>query len=243
MAALAYGLACMTAPPALSLVGPSSEDNSFAAHVVMVLKRGVNQAGYCTGVVLSPRIVLTAAHCVAAPADTRIFYRDAAGQPILAEVRSIARHPEYRPDAPAKRVVSIDLALIEAQTPLGAALLPAPLDDEGAAVVGEPLRIYGYGLAREGEGASGGVLRGAALRARGPLSKILLWAEDPSGAGAGGCTGDSGGPIVSADSGKVLAITTWSAGTAGKRCGALTQGPFVARQRPWIDSVLQKWGE
>lgn len=228
--------------PAVSLVGPAAEDQSYAAHVVMVLKRGVDQAGFCTGVVVAPRAVLTAAHCVAAIKDTRIHYRDDAGRPVIVEIQAVAVHPGYRANALTKRVVSIDLALVEAQTPLDARFSPAKLDETGAAAVGQPLRIVGYGLGREGEGRSGGVLRSAFLQVRAPLSSILLWAEDPNGAGAGACSGDSGGPILSGDDAKVLAITAWSAGTGGgKRCGAVTQGPLVAPQRAWIDSVLDRW--
>jgi len=68
-----------------------------------------------------------------------------------------------------------------------------------------------------------------------------LWAEDPNGAGAGACTGDSGGPILSEDGRQVLAIATWSAGNGRRHCGTVTQGPFVAPQRGWIDSVLKGW--
>jgi hypothetical protein len=229
------------ASPALSLVGPSSEDRSLAAHVVMVLKRGVDRAGFCTGVVVAPQVVLTAAHCVTAIRDMRIHYRDDSGQPVFVEVRAVATHPGFRADALTRRVASIDLALVQTQTPLDARFSPADLDDASAVVVGQPLRIAGYGVGREGEGATAGVLRSAALQVRAPLSAILLWAEDPSGQGSGGCTGDSGGPIFSGDGAKVLAITTWSAGTAGRHCGAVTQGPLIAPQRAWIDSVLKRW--
>ena len=231
------------ASPAGALVGPSSEDTSFAPHVVMVLKRGVDRAGFCTGVVLAPTVVLTAAHCAAAAAkDMRIYYKGASDEPVLIEVQAVVSHPRYRADAPAKRVVSIDLALVRTQAPLDARFSAADLDDAGAVAVGQAVRIVGYGVAREGEGASGGVLRSGALQVRAPLSTILLWAEDPTGAGVGGCTGDSGGPILSSDGTKVIAITTWSAGTAGQRCGALTQGPLVAPQREWIAGVLKRWG-
>jgi hypothetical protein len=234
--------ACASASYALALVGPSSEDKSFAAHVVMVLKRGVDQAGFCTGVVVAPQVVLTAAHCVAATRDMRIHYRDGSGQPVFVEVRAVATHPGFRPDALARRVVSIDLALVWAQTPLDPRFSPAELDEAGAVAVGQSLRIFGYGVGREGEGTSAGVLRSAALQVRAPLSKILVWTEDPSGEGGGGCTGDSGGPILSDDGAKVVAITTWSAGTGGRRCGTVTQGPLVAPQRAWIDGVLKRWG-
>jgi hypothetical protein len=88
------------------------------------------------------------------------------------------------------------------------------------------------------------VLRGARLAARAPLSSILLWADDPEHQGAGACTGDSGGPIVTGGLGKVIAITAWSAGAhVGSRCGALTQGALIAPQAGWIESVLKRWGQ
>jgi hypothetical protein len=234
---------CLLASPALCVVGPAREDPSFADHVVMVLKRGLNMAAFCTGVVIAPRVVLTAAHCAAALKDMRIHYRDEAGQPVLLEVDAVAVHPDYRADAVTRRVVSIDLALLRARMPLDPRFSAAALDEGGAAAVGAPLRIFGYGVAREGDGKSAGVLRSAALRVRAPLSKILLWAEDPNDAGGGACAGDSGGPIVAEDTRQVLAIAAWSAGRNARRsCGGLTQGPLVAPQRAWIHSVLKGWG-
>jgi secreted trypsin-like serine protease len=233
---------CAIVSPALPLVGPASEDQSFAPHVVMVLKRGGGRAGFCTGIVVAPQAVLTAAHCAASIKDLRVYYKDAAGQGAILEVSAVAVHPGYRADALRKHVVSIDLAMIQTQAPLDGRLSAAALDETGAVAVGQTVRIVGYGLAREGEGTSGGVLRSAPLRVRAPLSNILLWAEDPNGAGAGACSGDSGGPILSGDGAKVLAVTTWSAGPAvGSHCGAVTQGPLIAPQRAWIDGVLDKW--
>jgi hypothetical protein len=227
--------------PAFALVGPATEDLSFSGHLVMVLKRAVDRAGFCTGVVLGPRVILTAAHCLAPIGDLRIHYRDEAGQPVLVEVEAVAAHPDYRADAVARRQVSIDLALLRTRTPLDTRFSAAALADGGVVAVGEPLWIFGYGVAREGDGKTAGVLRGAALQVRAPLSKILLWAEDPNGAGAGACAGDSGGPILSDDRRQVLAIATWSAGSGARHCGTITQGPLVAPQRGWIDSVLKGW--
>jgi hypothetical protein len=236
--------ALLAARPAAALVGPTEEGNSFASHLVTVLNRGVDRAGFCTGVVLAPRVVLTAAHCVVSIENMRVYYRGPGGEPVLREIAATAIHPLFRADAPAQRVVSIDLALIETRAPLDERFSPAPLDHKGVATIGEALKIFGYGVASEGDGKTAGALRVAKLAVRAPQSSILLWAEDPDHSGAGACTGDSGGPIVSAESGQVLAITAWSAGAGhGRRCGALTQGPLVAPQAAWIDDVLKRWGD
>jgi hypothetical protein len=241
-AVLVFGL--LAAAPAPALVGPSEDDPSFADHLVMVLNRGVDRAGFCTGVVIAPRVVLTAAHCVVSIDNMRVYYRGPDGAPVLREIAAIAIHPAFHADAPVKRIVSIDLALVETRQPLDGRFSPAPLDDKGVVAVGAALKIFGYGVAAEGDGKTAGALRAAKLMVRAPQSSILLWAEDPDHGGAGACTGDSGGPIVSAESGRVLAITAWSAGAGhGRRCGALTQGPLVAPQAAWIDSILKRWGD
>jgi hypothetical protein len=232
----------LVAPQAVALVGQADRDDQFAAHVVMLINRGIDKAGFCTGVVVGPRAVLTAAHCVVSIDNMRVYYRDETGQPVLREISAAVVNPNYRADAVAKRSVSIDLALVETQAPLDARFSPADLDASGQTSIGESLRIYGFGVAEEGNGRTAGVLRGARLVVRAPLSEILIWAEGPAGQGSGACTGDSGGPIVASDSGKVLAIVAWSAGDRrGRRCGALTQGPLVAPQIEWIRQILEKW--
>jgi secreted trypsin-like serine protease len=239
---LTIACACATGAPARAIVGPAQEDRGYAAHVVMLLTRGVDRAGFCTAVVLAPQAILTAAHCVAAIGDMRVHYRDDAGRPVIVEVQAVAVHPGFRANTLNKRVLSDDLALVRTQAPLDARFSAAELDETGAVVAGQSVQIVGYGLGRESEGKSGGVLRSALLRVRAPISPSLLWAEDPSGKGISACSGDSGGPIVSSDGAKVLAITTWSEGAGeGKRCGVVTMGPLVAPQRAWIDSVLQRW--
>ncbi|MGI4765255.1 MAG: trypsin-like serine protease, partial [Janthinobacterium lividum] len=73
--------------------------------------------------------------------------------------------------------------------------------------------------------------------ARAPLSDVLLWAEDPAHAGAGACTGDSGGPMLDA-AGEVAALTLWSAGDGKRQCGALTQALWLAPYRAWIVKMI-----
>jgi hypothetical protein len=234
--------ACFTSlSPAAAVVGATTEDGRFANRVVMVLTRGGDKEGFCTGVVLAPRVVLTAAHCLGAVRDMAVHYRDEAGRPVLVAVRAAVAHPLYRADAIVKRVESIDLGLVETATPLADVFAAAPLATGEGPAVGDAAILAGYGVGREGDAKTGGALRSAKLQVRAPLSRILLWAEDPGHAGVGACSGDSGGPLFSADGDSVVAIVAWTSGSHGGHCGALTQGPLVAPQRDWIDAVLARW--
>lgn len=236
-AALSILALLATAPPAGAVVGPSRDaEGGLADEVVMVLQRRGPAAGFCTGVVIGPRAVLTAAHCVPPGADLRVHFKDASGAPVLLPVAGVTRHPGYRADAISRRERSIDLAVVALRDPLPDRFHPAALSPQGSARVGEGFRVAGFGLAREGEAASSGRLRVADLAARAPLSDVLLWAVDPSAAGAGACTGDSGGPVLDA-SGAVAALTLWSAGAGRRSCGALTQALWLAPLRGWIDAV------
>ena len=221
-------------PPAHAVVGPSrSEVGEIRDSLVMVLQRRGAAAGFCTGIVVAPRAVVTAAHCVPAGADLRVHFKDQDGAPVLLPVVRAMRHPGYRPDAIARRERSIDLAVLTLDADLPERFRPARLASVGSARVGDPFTVAGFGLSREGEASSSGALRETSLAARAPLSEVLLWVADPATHGAGACTGDSGGPVLDA-SGAVAALTLWSAGTGARQCGALTQALWLAPYRAWI---------
>ncbi len=228
----------MSATPADAVVGPSHAAQDRADSLVMVLQRRGPSAGFCTGIVIAPQAVLTAAHCVPSGAEFRIHFRDAAGAPVLLPVAGVTRHPGYRADAIARRERSIDMAVVTLAEPLPARFHAAGFATAATARVDDRFTVLGFGLAREGEAASSGQLRAAILAARAPLSTLLLWAEDPEHRGAGACTGDSGGPVLDA-SGLVAALTLWSAGDGERQCGALTQALWLAPYRAWIAAAAR----
>jgi hypothetical protein len=209
----------------------------------MVLQSEIGRAGFCSAAVLARNIVLTAAHCAPPEADLRIYFRDEAGAPAFFGVAAVARNPLFRADAPRRRERSIDLALLRLSSPLPARFAPLALDDSGDVAIGQKFRILGYGVAKEGDPRTAGVLRTGLLAARAPLSKILLWAADPTGRGLGACAGDSGAPILSLDGARLFAIVDWATGPGKRQCGALTQAALVAPQRDWIASTLAAWGK
>lgn len=231
--AAAATLVAFFSAPAQALVGGAADDQ-FANRTVMILTRDAEKSGFCSALVLGPRLLLTAAHCLRPVGDMLVHYRSPSGEPIVIPVAATRVHPLYRADAARLRVVSIDLALVVTATPLGSTFIPAELAEGEAPGVGEDVILSGYGLQREGEPHSGGKLSSLTLRVRAPASKILLWAADPGNAAAGACAGDSGGPIWSADGERAVAIIAWTQGAHGGHCGALTQGPLIAPQREWI---------
>ncbi len=229
-------VALAAASPAAAMVGPTSDGGAYAAHVVMALAQSRGGAGFCSGAVIAPNIVLTAAHCVAAPAATRIHFRDAAGKPVLMEVARVARHPGFRADAVAARAKSIDLALIETKDALPSSFSAAQIGD-APAEVGAAFDVAGFGVAQPGVASTSGVLRRARLSLRAPLSNVLLWLASDDGAGA--CTGDSGAPVFSG--GALVGIVAFAQGQKGRGCGGLTQAVRVAPYRAWIEQTIAGW--
>ena len=234
-------VAALAAPlaPALALVG-AEPDGRFADRVAMVLIRGGDKAGFCSALVLSPRVLLTAAHCLRPLRDMAVHYRDAAGAPVVIPVDAAISHPLYRADAIKARVESIDLALIRTARPLAPRFTGASIADGGPPAIGAPAIVSGYGAVREGDWASGGELRSVTLAVREPASTVLIWAADPTGRAAGACNGDSGAPIWSADGSVAIAIVAWAQAAHGRGCGGLTQGPLLAPLKAWIEETERR---
>lgn len=241
---VAMAAAALAVQPASAVVG-GREGGPAEASTVMVLNA---RGGVCTGIVLSSRAILTAAHCAAGGVELRIHWKDGAGEPVLVPPATIAIHPEFDAKAISTRRRSIDLALLRLSAPLPGRFQPGGLVDGSLPRAGTGLSLAGYGVAREGDARSTGRYRSADLVAVEPYGpgRILLWAADPAGLGkrpaSSACQGDSGGPMLNA-AGGIVAVTSWSTGPAGKSCGLLSQGVLLAPQRKWIDATLSQWGE
>jgi trypsin len=239
-------LACLSGmiltAPVFALVGPAGEAPEFAPYVVTVLDKSGGGASFCTASVIAPDVVLTAAHCVSDLSNTRVFFRGGHSQLVLFDVASIAVHPEFRPKIGRKHLISIDLALLRLAEPLPATFKPIELTDSGPVATGRPFRMAGFGRADESVGGTSGVLRAGVLVASGPKSPVLVWLADPDGAGLGGCTGDSGAPVLAIGQPALVAVAIRARGNNGYSCGAMTEAVLIGPQLPWIRKTLQAWG-
>ncbi len=222
--------------PAWALVG-ATRDERFADRVAMVLTRGGDTAGFCSALVLSPRVLLTAAHCLRRLSDMAVHYRSSSGAPVIIPVEAAVAHPLYRPDAIRKRIESIDLALIKTARALDSRFVGAAIASGAPPAIGDAAIVTGYGVDHDGDWKSGGQLRSVTLTVRAPASRVLIWAAGAAGGKAGACNGDSGAPIWSADGRTAIAIVAWAQAPHGRGCGGLTQGPLLAPLKGWIEET------
>jgi hypothetical protein len=243
-------LACLSGmvltAPVFALVGPAREAPEFAPYVVSVLDKsgGGNGGGasFCTASVIAPDVVLTAAHCVSNLSNTRVFFRGDHSQLVLVDIASIAVHPEFRPKIGRKQLISIDLALLRLAEPLPPTFKPVELTDAGPVATGQPFRMAGFGRADESVSGTSGVLRAGILVASRPKSPVLVWLTDPDGTGLGGCTGDSGAPILAIGQPALVAVAIRAKGNNGNSGGGMTEAVLIGPQMPWIRKTLQAWG-
>ena len=239
-------LVLLSAPPALAIVGGGAapSDGVGRAIVTIVGSRG----NFCTGSVIAPKLVLTAAHCVQPGADYRIVDYSS-GQPALQNVKSVAIHPAFKMDAMLAHRATADVALLQ---------LEQPAKGKAPAIVGMPdipitvggrFTIAGIGVTVRGDGKSGGTIRVAGLVATGKPGTLQIRLVDPVGQGVrdglGACTGDSGGPVFEDKQGApvIIGVVSWSTGPNGAAgCGGMTGVTPLTLYRDWVLQTARQWG-
>jgi secreted trypsin-like serine protease len=241
-----FALMAIAAWPAHAMVGGArpAESGLGRSVITVVGSRG----NFCSGALIAPDVVLTAAHCVPADATYKIVAYDAQRQPTLLDVRRIARHPQFNARGIANHRASADVALLQLSAPMPGKS-PAPLGrPQQPSAVGARYSIAGIGVTQRGDGKSGGIVRTAMLIATGRPGTLQIRLVDPftnnTREGLGACTGDSGGPVFEEQNGGniIVGVIAWSTGANNASgCGGLTGVTPLTLYRDWIEHIVQGW--
>ena len=231
--------------PSHAITGSRSAPSDALAHslITVIGPNGV----VCTGTVISPTVVLTAAHCATANAGLRVVDYSSK-PPRLITPRKTLTHPHYSAQAMAAHRATADIALVQ---------LPAPMPGKSPVALGTPrlpvvpgamFTIAGVGSSTP-DGNDVGTAHAASLAVTGKPGTLQIRLTDPltqnKRPGMGGCTGDSGAPMFEDQNGRsvVAGVVSWSTGpnfTNG--CGGITGVTPLTLYRDWVVQTARSWG-
>jgi secreted trypsin-like serine protease len=217
---LCFGPACQpdhdpeTVEDETPIVGGTLDRGDPAVLGLFAAVPGMDRGALCTAELVSPHVLLTAAHCVS-PAEVgkgaqfRAFagssLPDATGSSWLG-VKAVHAHPRFDPRRPE---LGFDIGVAVLAQPLHTTPLRVNRGSLSEAITGKRVRIVGFGLNDPEEQSGAGVKRQATTTIDG-VDDRLIQLGDPR---HDTCNGDSGGPALSKVNGSevIIGVTSFGA--------------------------------
>ena len=207
----------------------TASDTVTQSTVALVMAKSDILKEQCTGTLISPNLVLTAAHCLEGLRPTNVWVHFGATLPKpfylnqLTQVADFVVHDEFSPvyvnDFPETELN--DIAVVYLKTPAPKEFIPVGINLGLPVKVGDRLLVAGYGHISDRN-----TVRAKGLNyARVPVSRLWrsLYVLDQT-LKSGVCHGDSGGPAyLETDDGLVLAALTRGAHNKSSNCHSYTE--------------------
>jgi secreted trypsin-like serine protease len=243
-------MACEAAPSSEDLgatrstpiVGGTEDNGDPAVFEIFTSEDGTNPKTGCTGSLIAPKVILTAAHCVHSKAlgfKPKAFFAVNAKQALsvpanqrLAVERAVA-NPSFAPGADGSSPNDVAVIILkQALTIKPIAINHDSIDDANGATA----RIVGYGITSDGDTASANTKRAATVR----ISKIAALSFLVGDGKTTQCHGDSGGPVFMNMDGETRIIgLSWRTVDAQGSCSAAgSLATRVDKVSAFIDTFL-----
>lgn len=229
-------------------------NESFSGVVALITEKGDGYYSTCTATLIDPQVLLTAGHCVFnRDADGNIT-KDAISNPSIITVKSgLHASPSTTTIAVGKTIIAhedwdgnIENGLFEGHNDDIALILLDkkisdlriyPLRDDPMEEKGDKGLVVGYGITNSGEHDSGTQRWGeATILDIWTLTDQQLEIGDPSNT----CSGDSGGPFFTEQSGG-LAVSGVTSYHDGGDCSSTANGfkVHVIQYRDWVEEKME----
>lgn len=201
--------------------------------------------GSCSGVLVSPRLVLTTAHCLIDDFGVPLTKHSVVVGSVTRQVIKGYVHPFYVPWDPVLSSLPYDLGLLELSEPV-TTVAPLPVLHGLPLARGAVLTVYGYGT-NESSDTNISLLddsRVASVKVSAVNDLALFTSHTSSGASI--CSGDSGGPAIYSVSGTLAVAGISAAGSNLDIFGRCEQGGagdsiFVNLQSASSTAFLQRF--
>jgi secreted trypsin-like serine protease len=190
--------------------------------------------GRCSGTLIAPAVVLTAAHCVdkGGKGNVQVAFGSDADKPDeKIDVRAFHIHPKWKGSS-VSLGDGVDVAVLLLEKP--SSVTPALLNRSGlkTTYAGKSVTLVGFG--RDGSGDSG--------IKRSVVATVTKVAEREFSMGKTGrmvCKGDSGGPTFSTISGKLLGVHSYVDKFENETCLGSGSDTRVDKVLDFIDPFLR----